>query len=65
VSCRVARLESTFLPFRVNDSHDTAIDRTDRQEAVLEFRVRCVEDLEVVDAGLEESLGLREYKLLT
>jgi len=30
-------IRSTFLPFRVDDDRDPAIDRTDRQEAVLEF----------------------------
>jgi hypothetical protein len=51
---------AAFLRFRVDDDHDPAIDRTDREDPILELGVRRIEDLEVVDAGLEEPLGLGE-----
>ena len=52
--------DEVFLSFRVDDDHEPAIDRTDRDEAVFGFRMVCVEDLEIVGAGLEEPLSLRE-----
>jgi hypothetical protein len=52
--------DSALLWFRVDDDHDPAIDRTDRDEAVLVFRMRSIEDLEIVDAGFEEPSGFCE-----
>jgi hypothetical protein len=50
--------------FRVDDDHEAAINWTNGDEAILEFRVRCVEDLEIVCAELEESLSLRERQTM-
>ena len=49
-----------FFSFRVDDNHESAIDRADGDEAVLEVGMLCVEDLEIVGARLEEPLSLRE-----
>jgi hypothetical protein len=52
--------DSAFFSFRVDDDHEPAIDRPDGEEPIFEFRMPLVEDLEIVDPGLEEPLGLRE-----
>ena len=52
--------DEVFFSFRVNDDHKSAIDWTDGDETVFEFRMLRVEDLETVDARLEEPLGHRE-----
>jgi hypothetical protein len=52
--------DSALLWFRVDDDHDPAIDRTNRDEAVLGLRMRGIEDLEIVDAGFEEPPGVCE-----
>ena len=52
--------ESAFLWFRLDDDHAPAIDGADRDEPVLALRMLRVEDLEVVDARLEERLGFPE-----
>ena len=52
--------DEVFFSFRVNDDHKSAIDWTDGDETVFEFRMLCVEDLEIVDARLEKPLSLRE-----
>ena len=52
--------DDVFFSFCVNDDHEPAIDWTDGNEAVFEFRMLWVEDLEIVGARLEEPLSLRE-----
>ncbi len=52
--------DEVFFSFRLNDDHKSAIDWTDGDETVFEFRMLCVEDLEIVGARLEEPLSLRE-----
>jgi hypothetical protein len=52
--------DEAFFSFRVNDDHNSAIDWTDGDETVFEFRMLCIEDLEIVGARLEEPLSLRE-----
>ena len=52
--------DEVFFSFRVDDNHEPAIDWTDGDEAVFEFRMLCVEDLEILGARLEEPLSLRE-----
>ena len=52
--------DETFFSFRVDDDHETSIDRADCDEAVLELGVLRVEDLEIVGTRLEEPLGLPE-----
>jgi hypothetical protein len=58
--------DQAFFWFRVDDDHDPAIDRTDRDEAVFGFRVLRVEYIQVVGTGFEEpsSLGKRQSVLL-
>ncbi len=52
--------DEVFFSFRVNDDHKSAIDWTDGDETVFEFRMLCVEDLEIVGARLEKPLSLRK-----
>ena len=52
--------DEVSFSFRVDDNHKSAIDWTDGDETVFEFRMLCVEDLEIVGARLEEPLSLRE-----
>ncbi len=52
--------DEIFFSFRVDDNYEPAIDWSDGDETVFEFRMLRVEDLEIVGARLEEPLSLRE-----
>jgi hypothetical protein len=52
--------DEIFFSFRVDDSYEPAIDGSDGDETVFEFRRLRVEDLELVGARLEEPLSFRE-----
>ncbi len=49
-----------FFSFRVNDNHDSTIDRSDGGESVFGLKMLSVEDLQIVVVGLEELLRLSE-----
>ena len=49
-----------FIAFGVDDDHESPLDGTDRDEAILEVGVFAVEDLQVVDTGFEEPSSLSE-----
>ena len=54
--------DETFFSFRVDDDHETSVDRADGDETVFELGVLRVEEFEIVGTRLEEPLGLRERK---
>jgi hypothetical protein len=56
--------DEVFFSFRVDDNHKSAIDWTDGDETVFEFRMLCVEDLEIFGARLEEPRSLRKRQLV-
>jgi hypothetical protein len=52
--------DAAFVRLRVDHDHDPAVDRADCDEAILPLGMIGVEDLEVIDPGLEEPPRLRE-----
>jgi hypothetical protein len=52
--------DEVLFSFGVDDYHKSPIDWTDGDETVFEFRMLCVEDLEIVGPRLEEPLSLRK-----
>ena len=45
--------DDTFLWFRVDDDHESTVDRANGDETILEVRMVRVEDLENLGCGLE------------
>jgi hypothetical protein len=52
--------DDLFFSLRLDDNHESAINRADGDEAVFEVGMLRVEDLELVSARFEEPPSLRE-----